>query len=847
VKEPARPADEQARLAALHNLRILDTAPEGAFEAVTAVAAAICGTPMALVSLVDADRQWFKSAHGIDADEMPRSISFCGHTILDDRIMQVPDTLEDDRFFDNPLVTGDPHLRFYAGAPLFTREGLKLGALCVLDREPRELEPWQTEALGQLAILASHQMAMRRQALDRALNEGFLRAAMDAVGSIIVALDTHGRVSQMNRLAQELLGIRRDEAIGRAGPDVLGAGWIPTTDPAGTKQWPIAFEDPSPPTDGAHVEYPLVHLGPSDQPFPARVTVAPIQDAYEQDLGFLVVANDVREVHESQERLAEALSRAQRQRDLHRELRDAQDEFISNPETLQAFDALLDILLRFSDSEYGFIGEVLFDGDSPYLKTHAITNIAWTDELRQFYAENAPAGLVFRNLETLFGTVMTTRAPVIANSPYDDPRRGGLPEGHPRMDAFLGLPIFSGSELIGMVGVANRPGGYDDDVVAELDPILLTYGSLVLARNDRISRRTAEESLRRSRVQLDRAIKAGGVATWDWDVGGRKVGGSWPRLLGYRSDRSFAKPEEWRRLVHPDDRRDVFEAATAASQGIDPLFARDFRMLAADGSWRWVSVTGKREQSGGAADSGAEGEQGSEPITLLTGTMQDIHDKRVIQHQSSEIRRNQALLQEVHHRIKNNLEIVSSLLTLQQNKSTSAEAVEQLSQSRDRIKAVARLHELLYRSDAFSTIELGQLARELAEGVGAAFRSPAKAIEIEVESDPLEISLDLAGSLSLILNELLSNAFKHAYIAHPRGLIRISIKVDRESGTGTIRVSDDGVGVDEAAKIDGSGSSLGMDLVHRLTQQEGATLTLVPTAIGTTWELRFPLEDAAKS
>ncbi len=298
--------------------------------------------------------------------------------------------------------------------------------------------------------------------------------------------------------------------------------------------------------------------------------------------------------------------------------------------------------------------------------------------------------------------------------------------------------------------------------------------------------------------------------------------------------------------MHPDDRRDVFEAATAASQGRDPLFARDFRMLAADGSWRWVSVTGKREEIDGAVASSAGEEAATGPVTLLTGTMQDIQDKRVIAQQSGEIRRNRALLQEVHHRIKNNLEIVSGLLLLQQQKSTSADAVEQLSQSRDRITAVARLHELLYRSDAFNTIDLGRLVRELAAGVGAAFRSPAKAIEIEVESDPLEVSLDLAGSLSLILNELLSNAFKHAYIAHPRGLIRISCEVDRNSGTGTIRVSDDGVGVDEAAKIDGSGNSLGMDLVHRLAQQEGGTLTLVPTDVGTTWELRFPLEEAAK-
>src|SRR5262249_46433443 len=133
------PPDEALRLAALHQYGILDTTPEEAFDDLTSLAAHICGTPIALVSLVDANRQWFKSALGLADLETPRDVAFCAHGILHDDVFIVPDALEDERFADNPMVTGDPHLRFYAGAPLTTPEGHTIGMLCVKDRVPRHL------------------------------------------------------------------------------------------------------------------------------------------------------------------------------------------------------------------------------------------------------------------------------------------------------------------------------------------------------------------------------------------------------------------------------------------------------------------------------------------------------------------------------------------------------------------------------------------------------------------------------------------------------------------------------------------------------------------------------------
>ena len=136
---PVRPTDEALRLQTLRQYDSLDTLPERALDDLTALAAHVCEAPIALITLVDEQRQWFKSKIGLSACETPRNISFCGHAILQPEVFVVPDAAKDERFADNPMVTGEPGIRFYGAMPLMTPEGHAIGTLCVIDSVPRQL------------------------------------------------------------------------------------------------------------------------------------------------------------------------------------------------------------------------------------------------------------------------------------------------------------------------------------------------------------------------------------------------------------------------------------------------------------------------------------------------------------------------------------------------------------------------------------------------------------------------------------------------------------------------------------------------------------------------------------
>jgi PAS domain S-box-containing protein len=254
------PDGESTRLARLHQLAVLDSDPEPIFDSLTDIAARLCGVPIALVSLVDAQRQWFKSCIGLPARETDRDVAFCAHAILDDGVMEVADAQLDPRFADNPLVTGDPHIRFYAGAPIAMPGGERIGTLCVLDRVPRRLDDTQKALLARLATAAAQALLVRERALADASRSrsrletelGALKATTQALGASerrfrelseaspvgVFHTDAAGCCTYTNSRWQEIFGLSLAQS--------LGNGWAETVHPEDRvsvfEQWRNAAE-----------------------------------------------------------------------------------------------------------------------------------------------------------------------------------------------------------------------------------------------------------------------------------------------------------------------------------------------------------------------------------------------------------------------------------------------------------------------------------------------------------------------------------------------------------------------------------------------------------------------------
>ncbi|MBU3021571.1 response regulator [Aestuariibacter sp. A3R04] len=215
--QPPIPPEEEARLAELLSYNVIDTESDALLDDITLLASQICDTPIALISLVDPDRQWFKSRVGIDATETHRNISFCGHVVANKTMLEVNDALSDERFFDNPLVTENPNIRFYAGAPLITEKGYALGTLCTIDQKPKVLSPSQRTALKTLAdsVMAHLDLRKKNEELIKInrmkthyLSElsHDLRTPLNAICTFGKLLEQEARVVKLPALFRDALG-----------------------------------------------------------------------------------------------------------------------------------------------------------------------------------------------------------------------------------------------------------------------------------------------------------------------------------------------------------------------------------------------------------------------------------------------------------------------------------------------------------------------------------------------------------------------------------------------------------------------------------------------------------------
>lgn len=220
--------DELSRLQTLTAYQVLDSPPEEVFDNLTRLASEICGTPISLITFVDSSRQWFKSSYGLASSETSRDVSFCGHAILDDALFEIRDALQDARFSDNPLVTSDPNIRFYAGFPLTASNGCKLGTLCVIDRVPRELDKSQRNSLARIAKQVMAELEHRKTMLETAdiskklaNSTIFYDALLNSADESIISTTPDGVITSFNQGAEKMLGYSAEELVGKSTPEVL--------------------------------------------------------------------------------------------------------------------------------------------------------------------------------------------------------------------------------------------------------------------------------------------------------------------------------------------------------------------------------------------------------------------------------------------------------------------------------------------------------------------------------------------------------------------------------------------------------------------------------------------------
>lgn len=401
-------------------------------------------------------------------------------------------------------------------------------------------------------------------------------------------------------------------------------GGLVGADLIGLRRWEMPGVDPHDPVwdryrallDARHAfrDFEFSYTGQNGRRYHASISGHPLYAPDGAFLGYRGTARDITTEVEAKEHAARTTA-------LLDAVRFIQSSYIGGADPKQACEQMLATLLDVTQSAYGFVGEIRHDeAGAPYLKAHAVTNIAWNEETRRLYAENAAQGLEFRNLDTLFGAAITSGKSVIANHPATDPRSSGRPEGHPPLNCFLGVPLYSGQEMVGLIGIANRKAGYDEAIVAFLEPLTGACGAVIAAIQADAQQASVEAELRETVGRLNAAERHAHLGSWEVDVATGEMFASDEALdiFGHPSGVRLTRDMFFASLVE-EDRERVRRTIETILAGTQTEYETEYRIRHRERGFRRIAAKAAVER---AADGTA---------IRFRGIAQDVTDLRTVE------------------------------------------------------------------------------------------------------------------------------------------------------------------------------------------------------------------------
>jgi PAS domain S-box-containing protein len=737
---PRAAPDERKRLEALHRLAVLDTLPEPVFDAITAAAAQVCQVPIALVSLIDAERQWFKSNVGLaGTGQTPREVAFCDHAIRGEQLLEVADAALDPRFAHNPLVTGEPNIRFYGGAPIVMPGGERIGTVCVIDREPRRLSDLQRATLQSLGRIASACLAERSRhvAMTRELaaSESRYRAIVEDQSELISLAGRNRTLTFVNPAYARHFGREPAQMVGH---DLLD--FVDEADRAAVvAHWQRVCGQDAPISN--------VNRMRSAQGRACWVawTNRTLRDAAGQVVSVQSVGRDITDQSLAEQALAES---ERRYRGLYE----------STPVILHSIDAQ-GRLLNVSDRWLQVMG---------YAREEVIGRFS-SEFLTPESARHAREAV----LPEFFHTGRCDRVP------YQFVRKDGAV-----VDILL-------------------------SAILERDEQGLPFRSLAALEDVTETRRMAAE-LGRTHARLDAIVDNVPALLGHWDRDGitRFANRELQAAAGLQPEQIIGLPlQAIYDAVDPQGYPLLAPRVAAVLQGE----RQDFELPVHTGSGlRQLRMTLVPDQPPHG------------PIAGFYGMAHDITQRMSAERRLQEaLKEKETLLKEVYHRVKNNLQVVQSLLNLQRRSLPEGLARVALDESVQRVRAMALVHEKLYQAGNLAVVMLPHytedLLAQLAEANGVAQRQ----ILLSADIAPVNTGLDGAIPFGLLVTELVSNALKHAFHDRSGGEVRVGLV--QQAGGALLSVSDNGTGLAPGFDL-ATCDSMGLQLARSLARQLGGEL-----------------------